>query len=112
MPISLSFLSVLEAIAGSLSQAFFLGEFEEEKRTLRQDETDVALRFLFPERAFTLLRRNRLLGWILLSFCIPSILAGLAMGLGSGVTTVLQASTAVSASSASDLRPSIPTFID
>ncbi|KAL7416838.1 hypothetical protein BDY24DRAFT_378408 [Mrakia frigida] len=59
---------MLEAMAGALSQAFFL------------------------ERAFTLLRRHRTLGWILLAFCVPSILAGLAMGLGSGVTTVLQAS--------------------
>ena len=55
-------LSVLEAISGTLSQMYFC------------------------ERAVTLLRLwRREAGWVLLAFAAPSILGGLALGIGAGI---------------------------
>lgn len=64
LPIPLS-LAVMEAITGSVAQSFFL------------------------ERAFTLMKKKKIVSYILLGFSIPGILAGLACGLGCGIITVL-----------------------
>ncbi|KAL7416837.1 hypothetical protein BDY24DRAFT_378395 [Mrakia frigida] len=56
---------MMEAITGSVAQSFFL------------------------ERAFTLMKKKKIVSYILLGFSIPGILAGLACGLGCGIITVL-----------------------
>jgi hypothetical protein len=44
------------------------------------------------ERAFTLLRKKKSLGWILIGVATPLILAGCALGLASGSVTILSVS--------------------
>ncbi|KAL7416245.1 hypothetical protein BDY24DRAFT_378942 [Mrakia frigida] len=56
---------ILEAITGAVAQSFFL------------------------ERAFVLCKKKKIMSYVLLGICIPSILAGLCCGLASGAITVL-----------------------
>jgi hypothetical protein len=63
----------------------------------------------FPERAYTLLRRGEVCGWAFLAVCAPGILAGLALGLSSGATTVISVSPA-SSPSCLECRPLIRLF--
>lgn len=82
--------SVLENLAGTMSQIFFLGQSSahafppfRERRSPQRSLTHLCISpCSFSERAVTLVRlKLRPAGWVLLAFCVPSILAGLSLGL-------------------------------
>jgi len=75
-------------------------------------DQDLTVPFSPSERAYTLMKKRKIMSWMLLALGIPGILAGLACGLGCGIITVLSVRLLPFLSFSSVFSSSLTTCID